>query len=90
MCKRQGTGNIRTRRGGFVVTHPFHDETVKWMGHLRVWSGRGWNPANRVSAMRGEARGFPGFPLWRMDREHPDLCLARCGPFAESKKCYLE
>ena len=20
-------------RMGFVVTHPFHDETVEWMGH---------------------------------------------------------
>lgn len=20
-------------RGGFVVSHPFHDETVEWVGH---------------------------------------------------------
>jgi hypothetical protein len=23
---------------GFVVSHPFHDETVKWMGHPGLWA----------------------------------------------------
>ncbi len=31
---RNGTpGNRKTRGAGFVVSHPFHDGTVKWMGH---------------------------------------------------------
>ena len=43
------TGTGATRQGRFVATrrsrgrlvpsHPFHDKTVKWMGHTRLWVG---------------------------------------------------
>jgi hypothetical protein len=90
ICKRQGTGNIRTRKGGFVVCHPFHDETVKWVGHPQSVVRPRVEPGQPCICDAGLGLWFPGSPPWRMDREHPDLCLARCGPSALSKKCCPE
>ena len=37
ICKVQGTGNRRTRGGGFVVSHPFRQEKGERMGHGAVY-----------------------------------------------------
>jgi len=38
MTERKARARTTARRSGGVASHPFHDETVKWMGH-GAWSG---------------------------------------------------
>ena len=52
---------------GFVVSHPFHERAVKWMGHPWVWVGlefqKLWVGHLPNEIVRTFSRPAPGGPL---------------------------